>query len=66
MKKVVPILLISILALQALHAQADSNPDMGQIGWSEIPPYSFYNHTSNNYEHTNVQMWVGLQASIHF
>ncbi len=45
---------------------ADSNPDMGQMAWSEIPPYSFYNHTSNNYEQTNVQMWVGLQASIHF
>jgi len=44
----------------------DSNPDMGQMAWSEIPPYSFYNHTSNNYEQTNVQMWVGLQASIHF
>jgi len=45
---------------------ADSNSDMGQMAWSEIPPYSFYNHTSNNYEQTNVQMWVGLQASIHF
>jgi len=45
---------------------ADSNPDMGQMAWNEIPPYSFYNHTNNNYEQTNVQMWVGLQASIHF
>jgi len=45
---------------------ADSNPDIGEMAWSEIPPYSFYNHTSNDYEQTNVQMWVGLQASIHF
>jgi len=45
---------------------ADSNPDMGQMAWNKIPPYSFYNNTSNDYEQTNVQMWVGLQASIHF
>ena len=31
-----------------------------------VPPYSFYNHTKNNYEQTNIQMWVGLQGSIHF
>ena len=45
---------------------ADSNPDMGQMAWNEIPPYSFYNHTKNNYKQTNIQMWVGLQGSIHF
>jgi hypothetical protein len=45
---------------------AHSNPDMGQMAWNEIPPYSFYKHTSSNYEQTNVQMWVGIQASIHF
>jgi hypothetical protein len=45
---------------------ADSNPDMGQMAWNEIPPYSFYNRTKNNYEQTNIQMWVGLQGSIHF
>jgi len=45
---------------------ADSNPDMGVLTWSEIPPYSFYEHTSSNYERTNVQMWVGIQGSIHF
>lgn len=45
---------------------ADSNPDMGVLAWNEIPPYSFYNHTSTNYEQTNVQMWVGLQGSISF
>jgi hypothetical protein len=45
---------------------ADSNPDTGQMAWNEIPPYSFYNHTKNNYEQTNIQMWVGLQGSIHF
>ena len=45
---------------------ADSNPDMGQMAWNEIPPYSFYNRTNNNYEQTNVQMWVGLQGSIYF
>jgi hypothetical protein len=45
---------------------AHSNPDMGQMAWNEIPPYSFYDQTNNNYEQTNVQMWVGLQGSIHF
>ena len=45
---------------------AHSNPDMGQMAWIEIPPYSFYNHTNTNYEQTNVQMWVGLQGSIYF
>ena len=45
---------------------ADSNPAIGQMAWNEIGPYSFYNHTSSNYEQTNVQMWVGLQGSIHF
>ena len=45
---------------------ADSNPDMGQMAWNEIPPYSFYNRTNNNYAQTNVQMWVGLQGSIYF
>jgi len=45
---------------------AHSNPDLGQMAWNEIPPYSFYNHTSSNYEQTNVKMWVGIQASIHF
>lgn len=43
-----------------------SNPDVGVIAWHEIAPYSIYNHTSNNYEQTNVQMWVGLQGSISF
>lgn len=45
---------------------ANTNPDMGQMPWDEIPPYSFYNHTSNNNNATNVQMWVGLQGSISF
>ena len=45
---------------------AHTNPDVGQMAWNEIPPYSFYNHTNDNYEQTNVQMWVGLQGSIHF
>lgn len=45
---------------------ADSNPSMGHMAWNEIAPYSFYNRTSTNYEQTNVQMWVGLQGSIHF
>lgn len=45
---------------------ADTNPDMGVLSWNEIPPYSFYNRTSNNYDQTNVQMWVGLQGSISF
>ncbi|MCK5135022.1 MAG: hypothetical protein KAR19_04480 [Bacteroidales bacterium] len=43
-----------------------SNPDFGVMSWHEISPYSIYNHTSNNYEQTNVQMWVGLQGSISF
>jgi hypothetical protein len=45
---------------------ADSNPALGDLAWQKIPPYSFYNHTRNNYDQTNVQMWVGLQGSIHF
>jgi len=45
---------------------ADTNPDMGEMAWNEIAPYSFYNHTSTNYDQTNVQIWVGLQGSIHF
>ncbi len=45
---------------------ADSNPNMGALSWHEIPPYSFYNSTSNNYDQTNVQIWVGLQGSISF
>jgi hypothetical protein len=45
---------------------ANAHPDMGQMAWNEIPPYSFYNHTSSNYKGTNVQMWVGLQGSISF
>lgn len=45
---------------------AHTNPDMGLLNWNEIPPYSFYNHTNNNYDQTNVQMWVGIQGSISF
>lgn len=45
---------------------ADSNPDFGVLEWNQIAPYSFYNHTSSNYEQTNIQMWVGIQGSITF
>jgi hypothetical protein len=45
---------------------ADTNPAIGALAWNEIPPYSFYKHTSTNYDQTNVQMWVGVQGSIHF
>jgi len=45
---------------------ANTNPDMGQLSWNEIAPYSFYSHTGSSYKQTNVQMWVGLQGSIHF
>ncbi|MCK4880721.1 MAG: hypothetical protein KAS82_08680 [Bacteroidales bacterium] len=45
---------------------AHTNPDMGQLDWNEIAPYSFYNQTNNTYKQTNVQMWVGLQGSISF
>lgn len=45
---------------------AHSNPDFGVMSWREIAPYSFYNHTSNNYNQTNVQMWVGLQGGVRF
>lgn len=45
---------------------AHTNPDMGQLAWNRIAPYSFYNHTGNSYKQTNVQMWVGLQGSITF
>jgi hypothetical protein len=45
---------------------AHTNPDMGTMPWNEIAPYSFYNHTGNNYDQTCVQMWVGLQGSVTF
>ena len=45
---------------------ANSNPDMGALAWHEIPPYSIFNNTSNNYNQTNVQMWIGLQGSVSF
>lgn len=45
---------------------ADINPGVGVLAWNEIPPYSFYSRTSNNYDQTHVQMWVGLQGSISF
>lgn len=45
---------------------ADTNPAVGEFAWNEIAPYSFYRHTSNNYDQTHVQMWVGVQGSIHF
>jgi hypothetical protein len=45
---------------------ADTNPDIGQLSWNEIPPYSFYSRTRNNYDQTHIQMWVGIQGSIHF
>jgi len=45
---------------------AHTNPSFGTMDWHEIAPYSFYNNTSNNYNQTNVQMWVGLQGSISF
>jgi hypothetical protein len=47
-------------------AVANTNPSMKRLSWHEIAPYSFYNHTSSNYKQTNVQMWVGLQGSVHF
>jgi hypothetical protein len=47
-------------------AVATTNPALKYLSWYEIAPYSFYNHTSSNYNQTNVQMWVGLQGSIHF
>lgn len=45
---------------------ANTNPELGVLGWNQIPPYSFYEYTSSNYNQTNVQLWVGIQASIHF
>jgi hypothetical protein len=47
-------------------AVANSNPDLGTEPWHEIAPYSIFNHTSNNYRQTNVQMWFGLQGEIRF
>jgi hypothetical protein len=45
---------------------AHSNPEMGMLSWYQIAPYAMYNHTSNNFNQTNVQMWFGLQGSIRF
>jgi len=47
-------------------AVAHTNPDLGQMAWNEIAPYSFFNYTGNSYKQTNVQMWVGLQGNIYF
>lgn len=47
-------------------AVAHTNPDLGVLSWNAIPPYSFYNRTKANYDQTNIQMWVGIQGSIHF
>jgi hypothetical protein len=45
---------------------ADTNPAIGNLAWKEIPPYSFYSITRNNYDQTNIQMWIGIQGSIYF
>lgn len=45
---------------------ADTNPAVGELSWHKIPPYSFYNYTASTYNQTRVQMWVGIQGSIHF
>lgn len=47
-------------------AVADTNPFLGDLAWHKIAPYSFYDHSINNYDQTNVQIWVGIQGSIHF
>ncbi|MGW8317002.1 MAG: hypothetical protein ACWGNV_15505 [Bacteroidales bacterium] len=45
---------------------AESNPDHGRLSWNQIAPYAIYNHTANNYDRTNVQIWFGLQGSVRF
>ena len=45
---------------------AHTNPDLGQMAWNEIAPYSFFSYTGSSYKQSNVQMWFGLQGSIHF
>ncbi len=45
---------------------AHTNPDLGQMAWNEIAPYSFFSFTGSSYKQSNVQMWFGLQGSIHF
>jgi len=45
---------------------AHTNPDMGQLAWNEIAPYSFFSYTDSSYKQTKVQMWFGLQGSIYF
>jgi hypothetical protein len=47
-------------------AVANTRPDLGTMAWNEIAPYSFYSHTGNHFNQTTVQMWIGLQGSIHF
>jgi hypothetical protein len=45
---------------------AQVNRNLGAKSWHKIAPYSFYDHISDNYKGTRVQMWVGLQGSISF
>ena len=45
---------------------AHSNPEMGQLSWHPIAPYTIFNRTGNNYNRTNVQIWFGLQGSVRF
>jgi hypothetical protein len=45
---------------------AHTRPDMGQLSWYQIAPYSIFNRTGSNYDRTNVQMWFGIQGSVRF
>ena len=45
---------------------AHTRPDMGQLSWYQIAPYSIFNRTASNYDRTNVQMWFGIQGSVRF
>jgi hypothetical protein len=47
-------------------AVANSNPGVGLLDWNEIAPYAMFNRTRNNYNQSNVQMWVGIQGSVSF
>jgi hypothetical protein len=47
-------------------AVSHANPELGQLAYYEIPPYSVYNRTANNFRDTNVRMWFGLEGGIRF
>lgn len=47
-------------------AVAHTRPDLSTRAWHEIPPYSVFDRTADNYRQTNVQIWFGLTGEVRF